>query len=204
MRTIVPAVFLTVGNILAQSCQIQNTRKKGKEKKKLNDKNPHKKKSYPRRIIRRLQVAIVSLLLLLARQYGWPCERLVTWNCIVSFVRCMQRNSIPNKIKNVLYTEFRISHVSYNIDNEERKMLKKKKKEKLDFKKTPCWEKESKQFSIQEWQKCNLAVVPSIMRKWKYVVDTYIYVYRVFHLKSSLKLFIFFLKNVSNENYFIY
>lgn len=53
---------------------------------------------------------------------------------------------------------------------------KKKKKEKLDFKKTPCWEKESKQFSIQEWQKCNLAVVPSIMRKWKCVVDTYIYI----------------------------
>lgn len=117
-----------------------------------------------------------------------------------SFHACRE---ILFQIKNVLYTEFRISHVSYNIDNEERN-VKKKKKEKLDFKKTPCWEKESKQFSIQEWQKCNLAVVPSIMRKWKCVVDTYIYVYRVFHLKSSLKLFIFFLKNVSNENYFIY
>lgn len=52
-----------------------------------------------------------------------------------SFDACRE---ILFQIKNVLYTEFRISHVSYNIDNEERKMLKKKKKEKLDFKKTPC------------------------------------------------------------------
>lgn len=62
-----------------------------------------------------------------------------------SFDACRE---ILFQIKNVLYTEFRISHVSYNIDNEERNVKKKKKRKRNSILKKLLVEKRNPNNSV--------------------------------------------------------